>query len=126
MVSLCLITGFPNSSLHNETIAIEGRKVRLTCNITNDADAVNPKVNWYKNNKLVKEVENHVTIYENAQATDMLQSVLQFDPVHHTDSGEYICRAYSDPGFYTEASTLLIVKRKCISLLYNDNNQDTR
>ena len=90
-----------------------------------DADAVKPIVNWYKNSKLVKNVSSRVVIYDKMMSSEMLRSVLLLDPVHHTDSGEYTCRAYNDPGFYTEASTLLVVECKCIlatvqytSLLY--------
>ena len=104
--------GLPNSSLHNQTMVIEGRKVRLICNITNDADAVNPKVNWYKENVLVKEDKDRVSIFDSMKTNHIIQSVLLFENVTHADGGRYICRAYNDPGFYTEASTLLIVECK--------------
>ncbi|XP_065904077.1 hemicentin-1-like [Dysidea avara] len=104
------VYGLPNSSLHNQTMVIEGRKVRLICNITNDADAVNPKVNWYKENVLVKEDKDRVSIFDSMKTNHIIQSVLLFENVTHADGGRYICRAYNDPGFYTEASTLLIVE----------------
>ena len=89
-------------------MAVEGGKAHLICNITNDADAPNPKVDWYKDGDVqVEEIENRVLIYNNS---GMTQSVLLFDPVSHTDSGEYRCRAYSDPTFYTQSSTILIVE----------------
>jgi len=103
-----LPVGLPNISIHNQTMAVEGRKARLICNITNDDDAPDPKVEWYKDGDvLVKEVKNRVFISNNS---DMTQSVLLLDPVSHTDSGEYRCRAYSGPTFYTQSSTILTVE----------------
>jgi len=91
-------------------VVVEGRKAHLICNLTNDVDAPSSKVEWYKDGDVpVKEVKSHVLIYYHS---DMTQSVLLFDPVNHTDSGEYTCRAYSDPTFYTQSSTLLTVECK--------------
>ena len=104
--------GLPTTSIHNQTMAVEKRKAHLICSITNDVDAPNPRVEWYKDGDVqVEEVKNRVSIHSNS-SSEMTQSVLQFDPVSHTDSGGYTCRAYSDPTFYTESSTLLIVECK--------------
>ena len=102
--------GLPITSIQNQTLAVEGRKAHLICNISNDVDAPNPEVKWYKDGLQVIEVQNHTYINNN---NEMTESILQFGNVSRNDSGEYKCRAYvQDPKFYTESSTLLIVERK--------------
>ena len=89
----------------------------MICNATNDVDAINPlSIDWYNSDgvKLVAD-ERHVLVYSTTDpVTGQVQSVLLFDPVNHTDSGEYTCHAFNDNDCYTEDKTNLIVECEII------------
>lgn len=100
-------------------------KARLCCNVTKDADAPdNPTVEWYKGNTLVSAANSKRVLIDTSidTASQMMQSLLQIDPVSYTDHGDYTCRAYYDLGFYTESRTLLIVECTCVSGVMHANN----
>ena len=88
------------------------------CNATNDEDAVNPvTIVWYnsKGEKLESK-DGHILIYNTTDpVTGQVQSVLLFDPVNHTDSGEYTCHAFNDVDCYTDKKINLTVK--CMSVI---------
>ena len=85
------------------------------CNATNDEDAVNPvTIVWYNSKGEKLESNNkHILVYNTADpVTGQVQSMLLFDPVNHTDSGEYTCHAFNDIDCYTEDRTNLTVECK--------------
>ena len=97
----------------DKTVSFEGRKVKLTCNATNNVDAEYPiQIKWYNSKgKQVQIVNKHVLIHSNTNnVTGEIQSVLLFDPVNHTDTGMYTCRAYNHPQCYNEDKINLTVE----------------
>ncbi|XP_065903803.1 basement membrane-specific heparan sulfate proteoglycan core protein-like [Dysidea avara] len=99
--------------MSGKTVVFEGRKVKLTCNATNDVDADYPvQIKWYNSKgKQVQIVNKHVLIYSNTNSvTGEIQSVLLFDPVNHTDTGMYTCRAYNHPQCFNEDKVNLTVE----------------
>ena len=99
--------------ISDQTVSFEGRKVKLTCNAINDVDVDYPvQIKWYNSKgKQVQIVNKHVLIYNNTNnVTGEIQSVLFIDPVHHTDTGMYTCRAYNHPRCYNEDKVNLTVE----------------
>jgi len=99
--------------ISNSTISFEGIKVYLICDATNDFDAVSPlKINWYNSEGVILESDDRHILVRNTtdQVTGQVQSVLLFDPVTHTDSGEYTCHAFNDDDCYTEDKIDLTVE----------------
>ena len=91
--------------------SVEGKKTSLMCNATNDVDAIHPvQVNWYKGNQLVIPDGRRVLIYHKTNTTSEIESVILFDPVNHTDDGDYTCKSFNDPLSYTEVTTTLTVE----------------
>ena len=89
------------------------------CSATNDDDAINPLMIVWFNAKGMKLESNHKHILVRSTTdpvTGQVQSVLLFDPVNYTDSGEYTCHAFNDNDCYTEAKIILTVKCKFVSL----------
>jgi len=89
----------------------------LECNVTNDEDAVNPlTIIWYNNSKdskkmILETTHKQILIYnETDSVSGQVQSVLLFDQVIDTDSGEYTCHAFNDKDCYTESKTNLTVE----------------
>ena len=81
------------------------------CNATNDIDAPYPvQVDWYKGSQLLKPDKGRVMVYSKVNTSDKVVSVLLFDPVNHTDDGEYTCRSFNDPLSFTEVTTTLTVE----------------
>ena len=110
------VINFINSSI----ITFEGRKVILICNVTNDVDATNPlTVDWYSSEGTkFKSNGSHVIVHSTTDPVNgQIQSVLLFNPVNHTDSGEYTCHAYNDIDCYAKDKTNLTVECKVILLL---------
>jgi len=109
-------TGPPNIvHITNDTVVFEGNKTKLMCNAFNDEDAVNPlTIIWYnsKGIRLESDDEHIIILNTTDPITGQVLSALLFDPVNHTDSGEYICRAFNDNDCYTENKTTLTVKCK--------------
>ena len=107
------LLGAPSITYHSsEVVALEGDKLNLTCNATNDEDSVDPiHMSWYNGKQAFKPDGNHVIIYSKFDKnTDQLYSVLVFDPVNYSDDGEYICRAFNRPFCYTEKKINLTVE----------------
>jgi len=99
----------------DDTVVFEGNTTALMCNATNDEDAVNPlTITWYnsKGQNLESNQHNILVFSVTDQVTGQIQSVLLFDPINHTDSGDYTCRAFNDNDCYTENRTSLTVKCK--------------
>ena len=97
----------------NNTITFEGNKVNLICNATNDVDAINPlSIDWYNSEGVKLQADNmRILVYNTTDpVTGQVQSVLLFDRVNHTDSGEYTCHAFNDNDCYTESKTNLTVE----------------
>ena len=114
-----IILGPPTiTSVSNDTTAVEGSKVSLICNATNDVDALDDvKIVWLqkisKDLKKIIRTSDNVLIYNKTDSSvGKVHSVLLFDPVNHTDDGEYICRALNHHLSYTEENTCLKVKCK--------------
>jgi len=101
--------------ISNNTVTVEGNKTTLMCSATNDKDAVILlTIVWYNSKgEQLKSNDDRLLIYNtNDPFSGQVQSVLLFDPVNHTDSGEYTCHAFNDDDCYTELSTNLIVECK--------------
>ena len=93
--------------------SVEGNIATLTCNATNDPDAVaiyQLRIEWYRSNGDKVYQGNHTAIIVDGQITGELRSSLQFDPVDPADNGTYKCRASNHPEFYAELSTSLTVE----------------
>ena len=92
--------------------AFEGNRVDLVCNATNDADANIPvQISWYNGTELIKPDGKQVVV-NNVQnnVTGQVNSVLSFNPVHYTNDGDYICRAFNHPLSFTENKIKLTVE----------------
>ena len=115
-------TGPPNIvNITSDTIVFEGNRTTLMCTAFNDEDAVSPlTIVWYNSKGIrLKSDDEHIVIYNTTDpVTGQVLSTLLFDPVNHTDSGEYICRAFNDKDCYTEDKTVLTVKCKYIRSFY--------
>jgi len=99
--------------ISDEIISYEGRKVVLTCVVTNDVDAVGQlRTVWYNSvGDQVKPENGHILVYNRTHSdTGQVESVLSFDPVSHTDHGEYTCRAFNQPRVHVESKISLIVE----------------
>ena len=96
-------------------MSVEGNKVKLSCNATNDPDAVHPlQVYWYNSDgdQVISDGE-HVLVYNSiGPGSDQAQSVILFDHVNRTDDGTYTCRAYNDPNSTADKNTSLTVECK--------------
>ena len=70
------------------------------------------RIDWYNSEGAKVESEDkHILVYNVTDpATGQAQSVLLFDPINHTDSGEYTCHAFNDNDCYTEDKTNLTVE----------------
>ena len=102
-------------SISNYTVSLEGDKVNLLCVAINDVHAnYSLQINWYKGNKLITSNDSeHILIHNEANTTSrQLRSTLLFDPINHTDNGEYTCRASNHPNSYSELKTDLDVECK--------------
>ena len=100
-------------SISNHTVSLEGDKVNLLCVAINDVHAnYSLQINWYKGNELIaSNGSKHILIYNEADKTSrQLHSTLLFDPIYHTDNGEYKCRASNHPDLYSELKTNLDVE----------------
>ena len=92
-------------------VAFEGDQARLRCNASSDEDSV--QISWYSGSVLLEPDGKHMTIYNHYDnTTNQMSSVLLFDPVNHTDHGEYICRAATYSSCYTESKINLTVECK--------------
>lgn len=96
-------------------VVLEGKRVSLVCNATNDIDAMNHdilvQVSWYNGTEVIKPDGKHVIINnKRSNVTDQMHSVLSFDPVNYTDHGEYVCRAFNHPLSFTERRIKLTVE----------------
>ena len=99
--------------ISDEIVSYEGRKVVLTCVVTNDVDAVGQlRIVWYNFvGNQVKPENGHILVYNRSLSdTGQVESVLSFDPVNHTDHGEYTCRAFNHPHTFVESKTSLNVE----------------
>ena len=98
--------------ISNNTVSLEGDKVNLLCIAINDVHTnYSLQINWYKNNKLVTPDGKRILVYNKTDKTfKQLSSTLFFDPVNHTDDGEYTCRAFNHPDSYFETKRTLCVE----------------
>ena len=98
--------------ISNNTVSLEGDKVNLLCIAINDVHTnYSLQINWYKNNKLVTPDGKRILVYNKTDKTfKQLSSTLFFDPVNHTDDGEYTCRAFNHPDSYVETRRTLCVE----------------
>ena len=111
------ILGPPSISYYSsDIVALEGDKVTFMCNATNDEHSAGPiQISWYTGTHPFKPDGKRILIhnkYDND--TNQLCSVLLLDPVSHTDSGEYVCRAFTSLFCYTENRINLTVECKLI------------
>lgn len=125
---LYLRTGVPAITyVSKSTTSFESEEVKLVCKATNyfDTDILQIKFIWYDPNGMQMINQNGSTTYNGSgvkqyeittvNAVDgQVESMLQFNMVNHTDSGEYICRAFNDHQFYVEAKIKLIVECRTI------------
>ena len=89
--------------------------MKLSCNATNDPDAIHPlQVYWYNSDgdQVISDGE-HVLAYNHTDPdSKQTQSVILFNHVNRTDDGTYTCRAFNDPYSTTEKVTTLTVECK--------------
>ena len=103
---------------------LEGKKMRLVCNATNDADAVNQvQITWFHKNLTSAHPvvpDNVRVIIYNVQHSSgrQIHSTLFFDSINRTDEGVYICKATNHPRSITESSTKVMIKSKSDSTYY--------
>ena len=99
-------------SISNYTVSLEGDKVNLICVAISDVHAnYSLQINWYKGNELISNGSKHILNNNGADKTSrQLHSTLLFDPINHTDNGEYTCRASNHPDTYSELKTNLDVE----------------
>ena len=90
----------------------EGSKVSLVCVAINDIDAIHSlQISWYKGNERVISNGKHILVYNKADnVSRQLSSTLLFDPVGHTDDGEYTCQAFNHNDSFSESKTNLSVQ----------------
>ena len=108
-------SGSPNITYcTNGIVVLEGEKINMVCNATNDGDAIDPvQISWYNGTKLLKSDEKDIIIRNKHYAvTDQIHSMLVLDNVNKTDDGEYVCRAYNNPLCYTEFKINLTIECK--------------
>ena len=99
---------------------IEGNKISLVCNATNDVDAVNQvQITWLHKNLTsihpVRVVPDNIRVIIHTikeLSGRELHSTLFFDAINRTDEGVYICRASNHPQSNTESSTKVVIKSK--------------
>ena len=111
----CCILGLPDVAYYSASVVtFEGDQASLICNASSDEDSTDPvQISWYSGSVLLKPDGKHMTIYnEYDNTTNQMSSVLSFDPVNHTDHGEYICRAATYSSCYTENKINLTVECK--------------
>ena len=84
------------------------------CNATNDDSLVDlVQITWYNGTQQLESDGEYVIIYNKYDnTTDWLCSVLLLDPVKHTNSGQYICRAFTYPFCYIENKINVTVECK--------------
>ena len=103
-------------------MSLEGSKVILSCNATNDPDAVHPlQIYWYNSDgEQVTSNGEDVLVHNHTDPdSDQLQSMILFNHVNYSDDGTYTCRAFNDPNSTTDMNTTLTVECKysiCIHL----------
>jgi len=93
--------------------------VNLSCNATNDPDAVHPlQMHWYNSDgEQVTSDGEHVLVYNHSDPdSDHVQSMILFDHVNRSDDGTYTRRAFSDPNSTADLNTTLTVECKCCML----------
>ena len=111
----------------NSIISFEGEEVELVCEAINyfDTEYLQPQIIWYDpSGNLISSDENTTysgsgMSYDNVtyDRTDgLVESTLWFDMVHHTDRGEYKCRAFNHPHLYVEAIIKLTVECKTTAI----------
>lgn len=101
--------------ISSNTIAFEGKEVKLSCIAANDDEAEDPLYIQWLNPDGVKIDSNttHYSIhYINHTVSGQLQSVLSFNSVNRTDDGEYTCQAFNHIKYLTEWKTNLTVECK--------------
>ena len=96
---------------------LEGTKVRLVCNVTNDADAIDQvQIAWlYKNSTSFYQIapSNNHGIHNTENSTSgQSYSILLFNSINRTDEGVYICRVSKDPQPRIESRTEVKIKSK--------------
>ena len=98
--------------ISNYTVSLEGDKVNLLCIAINDVHAnYSLQINWYKGSKLIKSNGEHIILYnEAATPSRQVKSTLLFDPINHSDDGEYTCRAFNHPDSHSELKINLTVE----------------
>ena len=60
--------------------------------------------------KVTSYCDQMVLVYSKLNTSNEIVSVLLFDPVNHTDDGEYTCRSFNDPLSFIEVTTTVTVE----------------
>ena len=120
---MCISAGPPTiTSVSSDITSIEGSKVSLICNATNDIDALDDvTIVWLR--KISKDLKEEIKLSENIHnKTDYfagkIHSVLLFNAAAHTDDGKYICRALNHPLSYSEKTISMVIECKQLLHLY--------
>ena len=84
----------------------------MTCNATNDEDAIDPvQISWYNGTQQLKSDGKFLTIYNKYdKSIDQICSILVIDSVTRYDDGKYICQAFNNPLCYAEDKINLTVE----------------
>ena len=105
--------------ISNSTISFESKEVKLVCEATNhfDTDVLRIQIVWYSPGGMQinpNESNTHnmskINLTTHSKVHGQVESILQFNMAHHTDSGVYTCRAFNHHLFHVEAKTKLIVE----------------
>lgn len=99
------------SYISGSTVTFEEESVALICNVTNDDHSIS-EITWHHDDKLIVDNDRLTIRITTDNVTGQVQSVLHFDPVYHTDKGEYTCRALNHLECVAEKTTNLTVECK--------------
>jgi len=110
-----LLVGPPTINyISKSQTTFEGNKTSLTCNATNDEDAVESlQILWYNTKDKVLITGQQDAIEKSTiDIITGLQSTIAFDPISRNDDGEYTCKAFNHPQLYSELTTSVAVECK--------------
>ena len=69
------------------------------------------QINWYRGNALIIPNGKRILVYNGTvMASRQLNSTILFDPISHSDDGEYTCQAFNHPDSYSKLKTNVTVE----------------
>lgn len=114
--NIVVLVGPPSITfIDHHKVSVEGDKSSLICVVANDDDSDKSlEVKWYNSSGTQVLSDNSRIIVHNMILTEtgQVKSLILFDPVNHTDSGVYTCKAFNHRESSTKANANLTVKCK--------------